>query len=143
LSFKPNTDDLRESPYVEIAERLLGKGCDLKVYDPNVSLARLRGANKDYIDRAIPHLSRLLVPSLADLADSELLIIGHNYAEVAAFIETADSPVLNLTDKHPQPTLKEVAPFIETADSPVAEFPLHHPQPTLKEEGPWSQSATS
>lgn len=143
LSFKPNTDDLRESPYVEIAERLLGKGCDLKVYDPNVSLAQLRGANKDYIDRAIPHLSRLLVPSLTDLAGSELLIVGHNYTEVAAFIETAGSPVLNLTDQHPRPTLKEVAAFIATADSPVADFPLHHPQPALKEEGTWSQSATS
>jgi GDP-mannose 6-dehydrogenase len=97
LSFKPNTDDLRESPYVEIAERLLGKGFELKVYDPNVSLARLTGANKDYIERVIPHLSRLLVPSLADLADSELVIVGHNYMEVAAFLEDIDAPVVDLT----------------------------------------------
>jgi len=97
LSFKPNTDDLRESPYVEIAERLLGKGFELKVYDPNVSLARLTGANKDYINRVIPHLSRLLVPSLADLADSELVIVGHNYTEVAAFLEDTDAPVVDLT----------------------------------------------
>ena len=97
LSFKPNTDDLRESPYVEIAERLLGKGFELKVYDPNVSLARLTGANKDYIERVIPHLSRLLVPSLADLADSGLVIVGHNYMEVAAFLEDIDAPVVDLT----------------------------------------------
>jgi GDP-mannose 6-dehydrogenase len=97
LSFKPNTDDLRESPYVEIAERLLGKGFDLKVYDPNVSLARLTGANKDYINRAIPHLSRLLVPSLAELTDSELVIVGHNYIEVAAFLEDTDAAVVDLT----------------------------------------------
>ncbi len=106
LSFKPNTDDLRESPYVEIAERLLGKGCDLRVYDPNVLLARLTGANKDYIDRVIPHLSRLLVPSLADLADSELVIVGHNYTEVAAFLETVDTTVVDLTGQHARPTLK-------------------------------------
>lgn len=107
LSFKPNTDDLRESPYVEMAERLLGKGCELKVYDPNVSLARLTGANKDYIDRVIPHLSRLLVPSLADLADSELLLVGHNYREVAAFLEGAEALVVDLTGQHPQSALKE------------------------------------
>lgn len=106
LSFKPNTDDLRESPYVEIAERLLGKGCDLRVYDPNVLLARLTGANKDYIDRVIPHLSRLLVPSLADLAGSEVLIVGHNYTEVAAFLETVDTTVVDLTGQHARPTLK-------------------------------------
>lgn len=109
LSFKPNTDDLRESPYVEMAERLLGKGCELKVYDPNVSLARLTGANKDYIDRVIPHLSRLLVPSLADLADSELLLVGHNYREVAAFLEGAGALVVDLTGQHPQSALKEEA----------------------------------
>lgn len=143
LSFRPNTDDLRESPYVEIAERLLGKGCDLKVYDPNVSLARLSGANKDYINRVIPHLSHLLVPSLADLAGSELLIVGHNYAEVAAFLEKADSAIVNLTDQHARPTLKQVAAYLETADSPVVDFAGQRPQPALKEEGTWSQSATS
>jgi GDP-mannose 6-dehydrogenase len=107
LSFKSNTDDLRESPYVEIAERLLGKGLELQVYDPNVSVARLTGANKVYIDRVIPHLSRLLVPSLADLADSELVIVGHNYTEVAAFLEGTDATVVDLTGQHPQPTSKE------------------------------------
>jgi GDP-mannose 6-dehydrogenase len=107
LSFKPNTDDLRESPYVEIAERLLGKGCELKVYDPNVSLTRLTGANKDYIDRVIPHLSHLLVPSLADLADSELVIVGHKYTGVAAFLDDADALVVDLTGQHPRPTSKE------------------------------------
>jgi GDP-mannose 6-dehydrogenase len=107
LSFKPNTDDLRESPYVEIAERLLGKGCELKVYDPNVSLARLTGANKTYIDRVIPHLSRLLVPSLADLHDSELVIVGHDYTEVAAFLAVADARVVDLTGQHPQSKAKE------------------------------------
>jgi GDP-mannose 6-dehydrogenase len=100
LSFKPNTDDLRESPLVEVAERLLGKGCELKVYDPNVSLARLTGANKIYIDRVIPHLSRFLVPELADLADSELIIVGHDYTEVAAFLGSTDAAVVDLTGQH-------------------------------------------
>jgi GDP-mannose 6-dehydrogenase len=100
LSFKPNTDDLRESPYVEIAERLLGKGYDLKIYDPNVSLARLTGANKDYINGVIPHLSRLLVPSLDALTECELVIVGHNYLEAGAFLEVIDASVVDLTGQH-------------------------------------------
>ena len=80
LSFKKDTDDLRESPFVELAERLIGKGLDLRIYDPNVSLARLVGANKEFIYRTIPHLSRQMVGSLAELAaSSELVIIGHNF----------------------------------------------------------------
>src|SRR5260370_22491793 len=78
LSFKSNTDDLRESPFVELAERLLGKGHELRIYDPNVITARLTGANKEYIDSVIPHLSRLLVRSLDELADAELLLVGHH-----------------------------------------------------------------
>jgi GDP-mannose 6-dehydrogenase len=109
LSFKSNTDDLRESPYVEIAERLLGKGYEIKVYDPNVSVARLTGANKDYIDRVIPHLSRLLVRSLDDLSDSELVIVGHNYNEVASFLDDVNAPLVDLTGQHSKPRLKKVA----------------------------------
>jgi GDP-mannose 6-dehydrogenase len=80
LSFKKDTDDLRESPFVELSERLIGKGLELRIYDPNVSLARLVGANKDYIERTIPHLSRQMTGSLSELADwSELVVIGHNF----------------------------------------------------------------
>jgi len=80
LSFKKSTDDLRESPFVELAERLIGKGIELRIYDPNVSLARLTGANKNYINQAIPHLSRVLVGSIAEaIQPAELVVIGHNF----------------------------------------------------------------
>jgi GDP-mannose 6-dehydrogenase len=96
LSFKSNTDDLRESPFVELAERLLGKGYELCIYDPNVVAARLTGANKEYIDSAIPHLSRLLVRSLEDLSKAELLIVGHHFDGVAELLENTDIPVIDL-----------------------------------------------
>jgi GDP-mannose 6-dehydrogenase len=83
LSFKPETDDLRESPLVTLAERLIGKGYQLRIYDPAVNLAKLVGANRDYIERAIPHVSELLVPSLEALLDhAETVVIGHG-ADVA------------------------------------------------------------
>jgi GDP-mannose 6-dehydrogenase len=97
LSFKSNTDDLRESPFVELAERLLGKGYELSIYDPNVIEARLTGANKQYIDAVIPHLSRLLVPSLGELSRAELLIVGHHFDGVAALLNTTRASVIDLT----------------------------------------------
>jgi GDP-mannose 6-dehydrogenase len=100
LSFKSNTDDLRESPFVELAERLLGKGFDLKIYDPNVISARLTGANKEYIDHVIPHLSRLLVPSLDDLGSAELLLIGHHFPGVSTVLEKTHATVIDLGAYH-------------------------------------------
>lgn len=96
LSFKSNTDDLRESPFVELAERLLGKGYELRIYDPNVVAARLTGANKQYIDGVIPHLSRLLVHSLEELNDAELLIVGHHFDGVAALLANARASIIDL-----------------------------------------------
>ncbi len=96
LSFKSNTDDLRESPFVELAERLLGKGYELRIYDPNVVAARLTGANKQYIDGVIPHLSRLLVHSLEELNDAELLIVGHHFDGVAALLANTRASVIDL-----------------------------------------------
>lgn len=86
LSFKPGTDDLRESPLVELAERLLGKGCRLSIYDEHVALARLRGANKAYIQQKLPHISELLTNDLDKAVNrSDVVIIsvaGARFAEV-------------------------------------------------------------
>lgn len=89
LSFKPGTDDLRESPLVVLAERLLGKGLQLKIYDNNVSLAKLIGANKRYIEHEIPHLSRLLMGSLEDLfREVEVIIVGNKTSEFADALQS-------------------------------------------------------
>ena len=77
LSFKPGTDDLRESPLVAVAERLIGKGYDLRIYDPDVNLSRLLGANKRYIDQSIPHNGNLMSGNCAAVIDhAEVVIIG-------------------------------------------------------------------
>jgi GDP-mannose 6-dehydrogenase len=78
FSFKADTDDLRESPMVILAEALLGKGFELCIYDRNVSIARLVGANKQYINEQIPHLSRHLCESIDQVIDqSEVIVIGN------------------------------------------------------------------
>lgn len=76
LSFKDGTDDLRESPMVEIAERLIGKGCNVRIYDPEVRLASLVGANRHFIEERIPHLSRLLTDDVADVIAADLVVLG-------------------------------------------------------------------
>ena len=82
FSFKAGTDDLRESPMVILGEALLGKGYELCIYDRNVSMARLMGANKEYIERQIPHLSRHLCDSVDDvIARSDVIVIGNGAPE--------------------------------------------------------------
>lgn len=75
LSFKPDTDDLRESAMVEVAQTLLGRGYKLRIYDPALNLARLVGANKRLIDTKMPHLASLLCPDLSDAIGRRGLIV--------------------------------------------------------------------
>ncbi|HET7766812.1 MAG TPA: nucleotide sugar dehydrogenase [Burkholderiales bacterium] len=78
LSFKAGTDDLRESPVVELTERLIGKGYDLRIYDANVRLASIHGANRDYILHRIPHISRLMSESIEDVLEhADTVVIGN------------------------------------------------------------------
>lgn len=79
FSFKAGTDDLRESPLIEVIERLIGKGYDLRIYDRNVRIASLTGANRDFILNRIPHISRLMVDSIQLVLDhAETIVIGNN-----------------------------------------------------------------
>ena len=82
FSFKAGTDDLRESPIVEMIERLLGKGYEIKIYDKNVNLASLVGANKDFILNRIPHISKLMVQTMDEVMDhAKTIIIGNHSPE--------------------------------------------------------------
>ena len=99
FSFKAGTDDLRESPMVILAETLLGKGYEVRIYDHNVSLARLTGANKDYIERQIPHLSKLLSESVDEVvAASDVIVIGNAAPEFGEAITRSrrDQMILDL-----------------------------------------------
>ena len=82
FSFKAGTDDLRESPIIEVIERLLGKGYDLRIYDKNVNIASLVGANRDFILNHIPHISKLMVADTDAVLDhAQTVVIGNNDPE--------------------------------------------------------------
>jgi len=84
FSFKAGTDDLRESPVIEVIERLLGKGYDLRIYDKNVRIASLVGANRDFILNRIPHISRLMVDHVDAVLDfAQTIVIGNRDPEFA------------------------------------------------------------
>lgn len=85
LSFKAGTDDLRESPMVTLAERFIGKGLTLRIYDPDVNLSRLVGANRHYIEESIPHIGSLMCERLGEVvAPSDIVIVGSRDPRVVA-----------------------------------------------------------
>jgi GDP-mannose 6-dehydrogenase len=91
FSFKAGTDDLRESPIVELIERLIGKGYDLRLYDRNVSMGKLVGANRDYILNHIPHISRLMVETTDEILEhADTLVIGNSDPEFASLLDRID-----------------------------------------------------
>jgi GDP-mannose 6-dehydrogenase len=93
FSFKAGTDDLRESPFLEIIERLIGKGRQIRIFDKNVDLARLIGANRHYLYGAIPHIAELLVGSVEEaIADAEVVVTTVDAPEYR--------PVVNLLQPH-------------------------------------------
>jgi GDP-mannose 6-dehydrogenase len=110
LSFKAGTDDLRESPLVTVAERLIGKGFDLRIFDPEVNLSRLLGANKRYIEHSIPHIGSLMVSSAEEAIDhAEVLIVGLGTRELQPVIAGRVRPEQVIVDTVglPQPKLRE------------------------------------
>ena len=80
LTFKAETDDLRESPLIDLAEALVGKGYDLKIYDPDLRNRELVGANLAYVQQRLPHLSRLLVEDVDAAGDVSLVVVGKRVA---------------------------------------------------------------
>lgn len=108
LSFKAGTDDLRESPQVQLVKRLLGEGYDVKVWDQDVSLGRLAGSNRQYIEEVIPHIGSLLSADLEDvLRHAEIVIIGNKSVDknqLAKYLR-ADQLVIDLVnlDKSARP----------------------------------------
>jgi GDP-mannose 6-dehydrogenase len=105
FSFKAGTDDLRESPVIEVIERLLGKGYDLRIYDKNVNIASLVGANKDFILNRIPHISRLMVDHVDAVLDhAQTIVIGNkdpDFRDVPSQLREGQSIVdfVRITDR--------------------------------------------
>lgn len=103
LGFKVGTDDLRESPLVNLCEFLLGKGFELKIFDEKVVISKLAGANKRYIETIVPHLTALLVPDLkALIKNSGLIIIGNPYKGLDKLLLSVhqDQIVMDLTEQY-------------------------------------------
>lgn len=95
LSFKAGTDDLRESPMVALAERLLGRGFELMIYDQNVAVSRLLGANRAYVDSRIPHLSKLMASSAdAVVNHAEVCVVGAADPDAIAALGRVDDRVV-------------------------------------------------
>jgi GDP-mannose 6-dehydrogenase len=119
LAFKPTTDDLRESPMVAVVEALIGKGCDVRVYDSNLVMSRLTGSNRRYIDVEIPHIASLLCDSAEALvAHSEVLVIGSTGADASCVLAavTSEHTIVDLTHGSASRTEHTVTPVYSTTD---------------------------
>ena len=116
LAFKSGTDDLRESPMVTLVERLIGKGYDVRIHDPSVSMARLIGANRRYIDTEIPHIASLLCDHVEELvAHADVLILSAADPQAARAVALA-RPELAIID-----LTRGAAPWLETRAAELAE----------------------
>lgn len=99
LSFKTGTDDLRESPLVALAEHLLGKGVELSIYDPEVHLSRLLGANRRFIEQHVPHLGSLMREELAEVVENaEMLVVGMGGKDIHAELARLARPEQHVLD---------------------------------------------
>lgn len=100
IAFKSGTDDLRESPQLQLAERLIGSGYDVAIHDEHVSLNRLVGVNRDYVITRLPHIASLLRDDLeATIADSEIIVVGHASPLYANVVELCnpDQVIIDLS----------------------------------------------
>ena len=95
LAFKPGTDELRESPFVELAERLIGKGYDLRIYDPSIHLPSLTGTNREYIEEHLPHLKQLLADTAGEVVEhAETCVVASRHGEVSRALEARDGRMI-------------------------------------------------
>jgi GDP-mannose 6-dehydrogenase len=115
LAFKPNTDDLRESPMVAVVETLIGKGCDVRILDPNVVMARLHGANRQYIENEIPHIASLLCDGIDELVE---------HADVMVISSRSADAVQALASARPGQAIVDLTRGVVTASGAVREGPL-------------------
>lgn len=99
LAFKENTDDLRESPVVRLVEALIGKGRELRIFDPHIRMDEIFGSNRNFILNSVPHIGRLMQNSLQDLLGaSDHLVIAQNPSKaMAAELRASGLPILDLT----------------------------------------------
>jgi len=111
LSFKPGSDDLRESPYVDLAETLLGKGYELRIHDPVLNPSSLVGANRQYVASKLPHLERILTDGPEEaLVGADIAIISHSNEEVIeALLDSRPSRIIDLDGR--------LGPELEALDS--------------------------
>jgi GDP-mannose 6-dehydrogenase len=99
LSFKPDTDDLRESPMIELVKALIGEGCQVRIFDEKVKLSSIVGANREFVEKEIPHIGALLLATLEEVVrDSEVIVVGRDAREFRTLRELlrADHTVIEL-----------------------------------------------